>query len=424
MGGDDRPTAFERSLRPALEVALAEAPESEAVYRARDFRPIWLKHAARPAAADALLQALRDADDHMLDPARYRPEAIEAALDAAEAGDPAALARAELMLSRSFAAYVRDLRTPARAARLNASHRALEENAAELLEEAAAAPSLIDHIADVQRMHPLYEGLRDALRRPGLPAEDRARLRANLERARVLPGPTEEGRYVLVDVAAQRLSMYEDGVAVGGMAVAIGMPRHPTPAVSGLISHAVVNPYWNLPPDLVRDRARAVLREGAGALRRERLELIDGWDDAARVVEPGDVDWAAVASGRTPLRMRQRPGGGNVMGRIKFMMPNPLGIYLHDTSDQSAFDRFDRRLSSGCVRVENAERLAAWLFEGRPPSLDGLTPEQRADLPAPVPVYIVYLTAAPGDAGIEYRRDIYRRDPALIAALGPVSAAS
>jgi murein L,D-transpeptidase YcbB/YkuD len=109
--------------------------------------------------------------------------------------------------------------------------------------------------------------------------------------------------------------------------------------------------------------------------------------------------------------MRQRPGGANVMGAIKFMLPNRLGIYLHDFPDKRLFERSDRRLSSGCVRLADAPRLARFLFGGAPPRPAGAAPEQRVDLPEPVPVYITYLTALPDPAkGVAIQRDVYARD--------------
>jgi murein L,D-transpeptidase YcbB/YkuD len=89
------------------------------------------------------------------------------------------------------------------------------------------------------------------------------------------------------------------------------------------------------------------------------MELLSDWSDGARVISAAQVNWKAVASGKTSLRMRQRPGGSNVMGAMKFMLPNRLGIYLHDFPDKSLFARSDRRISSGCVRLEDAPRLAA-----------------------------------------------------------------
>jgi murein L,D-transpeptidase YcbB/YkuD len=98
------------------------------------------------------------------------------------------------------------------------------------------------------------------------------------------------------------------------------------------------------------------------------------------------------------------------MGEVKFMMPNDLGIYLHDFPDKSLFAKADRHLSSGCVRLEDAHRLARWLYEGRAPRPQGAAAEQEVALPAPVPVYIVYLTAFPGPGGAALRRDVYGRD--------------
>ena len=151
-------------------------------------------------------------------------------------------------------------------------------------------------------------------------------------------------------------------------------------------------------------------------LAREHLEILSGWDARATRLDPAKVDWRAAAAGRTELRMRQLPGPDNMMGRIKFMLPNPLGIYLHDTPNKAVFGAADRRRSSGCVRLEDAPRLARRLFGGTAPAPNG-TPEQRADLPRPVPVYILYLTASPADGAVAMQPDAYRRDPAVERAI-------
>lgn len=48
-------------------------------------------------------------------------------------------------------------------------------------------------------------------------------------------------------------------------------------------------------------------------------------------------------------------------------------------------------MSSGCVRVADAPRLAAWLMQGRALPWSDPAPEHRVDLPEPVPVTITYL---------------------------------
>jgi L,D-transpeptidase YcbB len=180
--------------------------------------------------------------------------------------------------------------------------------------------------------------------------------------------------------------------------------------MAGLMRYAVVNPYWNVPPDLVRTRvAPKVLDGGLTYFRSKHYEVLSGWSADAHVIAPQQVDWAGVAAGKEDLRVRQLPGGDNMMGRVKFMFPNDLGVYLHDTPDKQLFKDGERRFSSGCVRVEDAPRLARWLFGKNLTTRSG-KPEQQVDLPDPIPVYITYLTAVPGEQGIIFREDAYGRD--------------
>jgi murein L,D-transpeptidase YcbB/YkuD len=97
------------------------------------------------------------------------------------------------------------------------------------------------------------------------------------------------------------------------------------------------------------------------------------------------------------------------MGKVKFMFPNDLGIYLHDTPERALFDKSQRYFSSGCVRLEDAQRLGEWLF-GKPLVAESDAPEQNVSLPRPVPVYLTYLTAQASDGGVTYIEDAYGRD--------------
>ena len=181
--------------------------------------------------------------------------------------------------------------------------------------------------------------------------------------------------------------------------------------------YARYRPYWNIPTDIVRDEiAPHVLREGMAYVEREDLEVLSDWTPRARVLDPAAVDWNAVASGATTLRVRRRPGENNILGAVKLMLPNPLGIYLHDTPNKALFAQDARWSSAGCVRVEDADRFARWLF-GESPSASGL--DHRVDLADPVPVYMTYFTAVPSGSGVVVRRDIYGRDN-LVTANGQV----
>ncbi|HEX8625156.1 MAG TPA: L,D-transpeptidase family protein [Allosphingosinicella sp.] len=410
------PAAVQTPATPLKPVRVSA--EIAAFYRDRGARPIWVDRRGPRPEALRLAGKIARASDHGLDPARYGSADLAAALDSARSGDPAARARADLLLSRAYAAFVRDLRVPARGRRgvTWVDEELAPEAPAEraLLEAAAAAPDLGRHVAGATAMNPLYAALsRGYARRrsagPRLSEAEEKAIRANLDRARLIPALP--GRYVIVDAGSARLWMIDGDKVEGPMRVIVGKPSMQTPTMAGYIRYVTLNPWWNVPPDLARERAKRVLKSGPGILRRENMELLSDWSDRPRVIQASQVNWKAVASGKTTLRMRQRPGGGNVMGAMKFMLPNSLGIYLHDFPDKSLFARSDRRISSGCVRVEDAPRLARFLFGGPPPRAAGPAPEQRVDLPEPVPVYITYLTALPDPArGVAIQRDVYARD--------------
>ena len=468
---------------PVTATPLDLGEEVAAFYVDRGFRPLWVTGSALRPEANRLLGILGEAG--------ARSPELDAAIAAARGGDPQALARADLLLTRSYADHVAALHRPPDGASMRYVDAELAPRTAsvrDLLEEAAAAPSLAGHLDRALRVNPALDGLRqglaayrarwsslpqveipagpalaagaggervDRLRRRlgfgtgGFDAALAARLRefqashglstsgiadaatiaalnlgadhyerlilANIERARAIPA-RPGGRYILVDAAAAKLWMIEDGRIVGGMKVIVGKQDMQTPAMAGLIRYAVLNPYWNLPPDLIRDRARKALRRGTRTIAAERLQILSDWSSSARTLRPGQVDWRAVASGRRYVNLRQRPGPRNMMGAVKFMMPNDLGVYLHDTPLREFFAREDRRISSGCVRLEDAARLARWLFRGDPPRPSGAA-EQRVDLPEPVPVYIAYFTAVPSRGRIVFQPDRYGRDRALLAAM-------
>lgn len=239
----------------------------------------------------------------------------------------------------------------------------------------------------------------------------------NMERALRLPTPEDRGRYILIDAGEARLYMYEDGKQVDSMRVIVGNAETQTPMMAAQLRYVSLTPYWNAPQELVRSLiAKNVLEQGLTYLTDRDYVVLSDWTDDATVVDPATVDWGAVAAGRKELRVRRGPGPWNSMGKMKFMLPNDLGIYLHDVPEPSkvAFASDDRWISNGCVRLEDAKRLEKWVFNGDVPTPSG-APEERVDLPAPVPVYMTYLTAELSGDGIAFRADPYNRDAPLLA---------
>ena len=240
----------------------------------------------------------------------------------------------------------------------------------------------------------------------------------NMERALRLPTSEEKGRYILIDAGAARLWMDENGKPVDSMKVIVGTAETQTPMMAAQLKYVNLNPYWNVPPELVQSLvAKNVLAQGLTYLTDRDYEILSDWDDdKAQRVDPATIDWNSVAAGKTEIRVRRGPGPWNSMGQVKFMLPNDFGIYLHDIPEASkaAFGTDDRWISNGCVRLEDAMRLQKWVFNGAPPAPSGIA-DERVDLPQPIPVYMTYLTAQPTADGIAFRTDHYNRDEPLLA---------
>ena len=198
------------------------------------------------------------------------------------------------------------------------------------------------------------------------------------------------GRYVLVDAASARLYMIEDGRVQDTMKVIVGKPETPTPALKSVINYETLNPYWHVTADLAKSLiAPRVLQEGNAYLATRGYEVVSEWGPDARVLPPDSVDWKAVAAGNAQVYVRQRPGPANSLGQFKFDLPDGDGIYLHDTPKKELFALDERNLSHGCVRLEDAQRLARWLLGKDPPAAS--LPEENILLPHPVPITISYL---------------------------------
>ncbi|MFL6734361.1 MAG: L,D-transpeptidase family protein [Sphingomicrobium sp.] len=204
------------------------------------------------------------------------------------------------------------------------------------------------------------------------------------------------GRSVVVDAASAHLYMVEDGQVVDSMRVIVGKSDNATPTLQSTLYYATLNPYWYVPPELARSAiAPRVLAEGMKYFNGRGYEVVTGFSYDAEVIPATSVDWKAVAAGREKVFIRQRPGPTNSMGRMKFGFGNAQGIYLHDTPRKELFEAGQRQLSHGCVRLEDAPRLARWLL-GRDPAQVASTPEENVALPKPVPIVITYLDQSSG----------------------------
>jgi len=408
--------ATARAAASGKQQALAEAIRNEAggkigrAYAERGYAPLWIADGRIGKDAQVLLRYIDDARADGQKPSRYKPGDLREAIAAAKGGDAQALARADVALTRAFVRYSQDLRK-VRNVGMDYANKRLKP--AKLADDAvlrvATRRNFSRYLANMGWMSPHYVRIRDmladALERGGS-ERTIALLRRNLERARVLP--SADVRHIVVDASSAQLWYYQDGERVGTMKVVVGTNETQTPLLAGYLNYAILNPYWNVPDYLVRDNiARKVL--SGRSLDSMNMQALSDWSANPRVIDPATIDWQAVASGRRDLRVRELPGPANSMGKVKYIFPNDHGIYLHDTPNRALFGKPDRHFSNGCIRLERAGELGEWML-GRKATARGKAPEQAVPIPAPVPVYLTYLTPSAAKSGVTFRADVYGLD--------------
>ena len=396
----------------AVQVSPSAMQAVDAFYASRGGASLWLRSGAESSAARELIGILDRAPIDGLASGPALAAQAQALISRAENGDPAALRAADRVLSTAWVSYVQTLqRPPSGMIYADPWVTPRSESPMQILQKAAAASSLAAHVRSVSEVNPLYAQLRDAawteMQSSGGSIDPR--VLTSLDRARERP---VQDKYVMVDAAAARLYMIQDGQIVGSMKVVVGKagPKTQTPMMASTIYYATMNPYWHVDGELVRSLiAKNVLQQGLGYLKTHGYQVMpaDSTDDT--LLDPAKVDWHAVADGTLQVRVRQLPGPANSMGRMKFGFPNAYDIYLHDTPSKDLFAQDDRDLSHGCIRLQDAERLARWML-GHDPEAASNAPEQNVALPTPVPIYVTYLTAQAQGGQLSFVDDIYGRD--------------
>lgn len=352
-----------------------------------------------PLAVGELLQAAGEAEREGLPSSDYATDALRQAL---AAQDAVAIERRASQLFLELAHDFRLGRTPL--SQRQAWHIAapgwLPADAQALMAQAVATGTVLPSLLALLPANPEYQRLKEAL--AATPAQDWSRRRAlmaSLERWRWLPRDLGR-RYLFVNVPEFSLEVVEDGVVSARHRVIVGKQATPTPQFSTSATGVIFNPVWVVPDSIVAESVGALLRR--------------------HPVRARALGYSATRAPEGRLVVRQAPGPANALGAVKLEMPNPFGIYLHDTPAKELFARPVRAYSHGCIRVDRPLDLARRLLAGAPgwddAAIDAAVRSGatiRAGLAAPWTVYIVYLTARSSGEGLALFPDIYSRDAAL-----------
>ncbi|MBB2206168.1 L,D-transpeptidase scaffold domain-containing protein [Gluconacetobacter takamatsuzukensis] len=358
-------------------------------YARHDFEPVWT---GRQTEANALLKAVSRAGENGLDPELFHAGLLR------QGTDLSPLDR-ELLLSDAFLSYADALARGAVPVERRKDDEALTPEPVDVAARLDAAIDSPDPAAVIDALAPstpTYRALRQALRTcrqspAGGAAGCARRIAVNLERQRWLPRSLPPDR-VMVNVAEERLVLYRADRPVFSTRVVVGQDeeRNQSPEFRAMIEASLYNPPWVIPGDIAQREILPKIRRDPGYLARNRMVMMPG----------GEIE--------------QRPGPDAGLGLIMFDMPNRFDVYLHDTPDQYLFRRENRRISHGCIRVQNPRDFAALLMRQPVDAINqgiaqGTT--TRNALPVPVPVFVVYMTAfVDPDGVLRFQPDFYNRD--------------
>jgi murein L,D-transpeptidase YcbB/YkuD len=240
------------------------------------------------------------------------------------------------------------------------------------------------------------------------------RVAVNLDRYKMLPDPLPMP-HVWVNLPSYLLQFRDSGKARMESRVIVGTPSSRTPVIISRIDQIVTYPNWTVPFGIAVGEMLPRVRSNPGYLTSRNFMVIDR---SGRVVNPYAVDWGNLGRSNFPYTFRQRPGGGNSLGAIKFNFPNKHSVYLHDTNARGLYAQSYRSLSHGCVRVQNWKQLAEMMLKAnnqiaKADSLNGFLDRKQqryVQVERPIPVYLVYFTAYTKVGRIQFHDDIYGDD--------------
>lgn len=241
----------------------------------------------------------------------------------------------------------------------------------------------------------------------------------NMERLRWLPDTLRGAEMIVVNIANYQLDYVSNRDTLFSARVIVGKKYHESPIFSSAMSYIVFSPYWNLPTSIVRNEVMPAVRKNPNYLAQKNMEVVTF---SGKPVDPASVNW----SGRSiPYMVRQKPGATNSLGLVKFMFPNEHSVYIHDTPSRSLFEREDRALSHGCIRIQDPATFAQLLLKSdrswTPEKINAAmhqSHEQIVTLDRKIPVVLLYMTFWADSKGQgHFRQDIYDRDEEVLIAL-------
>lgn len=232
-----------------------------------------------------------------------------------------------------------------------------------------------------------------------VPVEKRIeQLLINMERMRWLPEKQEPNR-IVANIPEFKLHVIEQDTEALELAIVVGKKGNSTVIFHDVLKYIVFSPYWNVPYSIVKNEIMPAMKNNPNYLASHDMEKTSKGNKGVPSI-------------------RQKPGGKNALGKVKFLFPNNYNIYFHDTPSKGLFQRNKRAFSHGCMRLQNPKKLAQYLLrnqiEWTEEKIDAAmndSKEHWVTLKNPLPVDVTYFTAWVDKNGLlNFRDDIYGHD--------------
>ena len=281
--------------------------------------------------------------------------------------------------------------------------------------------ALVEAVKRFQHRHGLEaDGVigRETQNALSVPVSKRIRqIEGTLTRLQAFSPDPSEPRLIVVNIPEFMLRAYQDGKEMESMKVVVGTRKDQTPQFTRNMTYVSFNPHWGVPIRIAAEEMLPKIMEDPEFFTKQDFAVYELTEEGRHEVDPASIDWSHYGKDHFPFLLRQRPGKGNALGKIKFGLKDSNAIYLHDTSAPKYFERDVRAFSHGCIRVEKPYELAKFVFGGHekitPEHMDALYQgdESRIITIGSIPVHTVYFSAwADSEGTAHFRKDVYGLD--------------
>jgi murein L,D-transpeptidase YcbB/YkuD len=299
--------------------------------------------------------------------------------------------------------------------------------------EAALMTALVrkDFMAEISKVQPKskeYNDLQYHMRQlTGLyqgdcyeiPEADIRQMAINMERLRW--ANIDGNNYIHINIPSYTLMFHQPDTTYQ-FKVIVGKPGNPTPTLASEIKYFTTAPEWNVPSNIFRKELLPKAIRNVNYLADNNISI---FTKNGLYVQVTTAKLKLISENPAGYFARQSSGCDNALGQVVFRFDNPFSVYLHDTPEPQLFAKKDRAFSHGCIRVEQALKLADLVLVNDR-SADKIKAMQQAaaaykkqsfTLKTALPIKITYLTCIVNEGVLTKFKDVYDLDKSLEMAL-------